>query len=209
MLEKWEGHQLLNVDGEITTPVPPGILVAVSVAVLYREFTYENEHKQPVKGRNAVLASLRADYPVWEFAGGKVDAGETPREAAVREIKEELGLDIHNVNFARAMLVLRKDKSYLMQFYVAEPNPREQIINTSEREVKETSLVTLAMDKLRVDMVWWPATREAWSDIQHTARKMTEPEHVCGLTGYNPMIDPPCPACEYDRKTRPPEGMAD
>lgn len=20
-------------------------------------------------------------------------------------------------------------------------------------------------------------------------------EHVCGLSGYNPMIDPPCPAC--------------
>lgn len=22
------------------------------------------------------------------------------------------------------------------------------------------------------------------------------PEHVCGLQGYNPMIDPPCPGCE-------------
>ncbi len=24
-------------------------------------------------------------------------------------------------------------------------------------------------------------------------------EHVCGLQGYNPMIDPPCPACEESR----------
>ena len=23
-----------------------------------------------------------------------------------------------------------------------------------------------------------------------------EPQHVCGLQGYNPMIDPPCPGCE-------------
>lgn len=35
------------------------------------------------------------------------------------------------------------------------------------------------------------------------------PEHVCGLTGYNGMIDPPCPACEAAKeawkKRRSPE----
>lgn len=185
MLEKWEGHKLHNLEGEITVPVPPGIMVAVSVAVLYREFTYEDEHGKPVKGKNAVLANLRADYPVWEFAGGKVDAGETPCEAAVREIKEELGLDIANLNFVKTVLVIRQDKSYVMQFYVAEPSPpRGQIIKTSEREVKETALVTLNMNSLRVDQHWWPATRHVWNDIQRVARKMTEedePERQRGM----------------------------
>ena len=27
-------------------------------------------------------------------------------------------------------------------------------------------------------------------------------QHVCGLQGYNPMIDPPCPACEKINNSR-------
>lgn len=50
-----------------------------------------------VDGDGRVLIARRppgkAMAGLWEFPGGKVQSGETPEEALVRELKEELGID--------------------------------------------------------------------------------------------------------------------
>jgi 8-oxo-dGTP diphosphatase len=76
--------------------------------------------------RGKVLLSRRKQGThlegLWEFPGGKVEAGEDPRVALARELKEELGIDtevgeVVDVTFHRYE---DADKAVLLLFFEAE-----------------------------------------------------------------------------------------
>src|SRR4051812_29822466 len=46
-------------------------------------------------GRILLLHRSTDDYSHWELPGGKIEKDELPEHAAIREIQEELGVEVH------------------------------------------------------------------------------------------------------------------
>jgi len=91
------------------------------------------------------------DGTIYEFPAGLVDDGETFREAAVREVKEETGLILHPVEIdpmyeePRFMTIGMTDESCALVCGYAEGNPTSK----NEEESEEIEVVLADRDEVR------------------------------------------------------------
>jgi 8-oxo-dGTP diphosphatase len=71
--------------------------------------------------KQRVLITLRPSHAshggLWEFPGGKVEAGEKATEALVREIREEVGLEILDYQFLTDLVHDYGSKTVQLFFY--------------------------------------------------------------------------------------------
>jgi len=56
----------------------------------------------------------------WEFPGGKVEAGENPAQAVIRELKEEVGIDAENPLLIKTLEHIFPDRVITLHFHLVE-----------------------------------------------------------------------------------------
>lgn len=106
------------------------------------------------KGRIAMVKVVEGDRSYWTLPGGGVEKGESHEEAAVREVREEINLDIKILRF----LFERKYTAGTEYCYLAEPQSDEHLIrvgydpelDANEQVLKQAEWVSI--DKVKDDI---------------------------------------------------------
>lgn len=77
---------------------------------------------------------------LWEFTGGGVLAGETTKQAAVRELKEELGISIEEAELS--LLDVYQHKNYFMDIFVVKKDMDPKTLVLQPEEVVDAKWVS-------------------------------------------------------------------
>lgn len=131
-----------------------------SSAVLISTFADDDGPRVILTRRSQHLSTHQGQIA---FPGGRVEPGETPLAAALRESREEIGLDTSQVRLLGELQAHRtvSSNSHIVPYVaeLAEP-PRQYVANTEVDRVFSVPLVDLARADTFVEEHWVFADRE-------------------------------------------------
>jgi len=87
------------------------------------------------EGKKVLIAKRKADKPMpnkWEFPGGKLERNETLEACGIREIKEELEVDIEIDEYVGYEDISYKDKEFCLHLYTGYLQDRHQELILNE-----------------------------------------------------------------------------
>ncbi|MBW9150534.1 (deoxy)nucleoside triphosphate pyrophosphohydrolase [Clostridium sp. CM028] len=111
---------------------------------------------------NEILCALRSPIMalpnMWEFAGGKIECGETLKEAIEREIKEELSCDVEFID------IFNDNTHEYDKFIVNLITVRCRIASGTPTASEHSKLIWLHRDNL-LSLKWAPADMNAVNQL--------------------------------------------
>ncbi len=111
---------------------------------------------------------VKAHYkPYWSFPGGVIDKDETPKEAAIREVKEEVGIALDAANLEFVAVIDRKSidaQTYQFVFKAPLESAMAERIILQSSELDEYLLVTKA-EVTATDRVYGKVIRHWVNDV--------------------------------------------
>jgi hypothetical protein len=126
--------------------------------------------------------------------------GDTPRtDAASFELYDEDGLSVEVVladecaKIERELASAKRDADHFFQLsgrYLEELNA----VQSATQPSSDVTRKIVAHLRGMAEQVFHDAADLI--EARSTTGASSQPQHVCGLQGYNPMIDAPCPGCE-------------
>jgi 8-oxo-dGTP pyrophosphatase MutT (NUDIX family) len=115
------------------------------------------------EGKYLVVSRRYGKKVLWNYPGGKVEYGEEPERAAIREVKEEVGLNIRSLKLIWKDMISIEGEQWFGYFYTAkaktqfaENREKGRLLRISYKNIKEL----LHCRSIKVALVYVAAVAE-------------------------------------------------